>query len=85
MAKQQLILSHTLQRSYAAEVFEAFKKVLIKNGFDDTHQLSQMRLHALESDQIVVHIRHPTKTEALSLSWQRHLANLAVHNIYHLN
>ena len=85
MAKQNLLPENKLQLSYAAEVLQAFKKVLITNGFDDNHQLSQMKLYALESDQIIVHLQHANKTEILSISWRKHLANLAALNIYHHN
>lgn len=82
MAKESPLLSKCIQRSYSSEILEEFKNVLVRNGYDDANQLNRMRLFALEKDRIVVYLRHPTKVELLTLSWQRHLANLAVLNIY---
>lgn len=65
------------------QLLDEFKQVIQSNGYDETDKLNRMRIDAIDQHEFSVRVPlEGTKAELMTVTWQAHLANIAVQNIY---
>lgn len=70
-------------QSLSDQLLDEFKLVVQSKGYDDYEKLLRMEMDSIEPDGIVVRVPlEGSRSKIMRLSWQRHLANLAVTNVY---
>lgn len=70
-------------QSLSDQLLDEFKLVIQSFGYDEHEKLIRMEMDSIEPDGIVVRVPlEDSRSEIMRSSWQRHLANLAVTNVY---
>lgn len=81
MTQQNTVIT-TLPTAYRTSLLEVFKDLLIDKGYADLGRLRAMYIHQLCAGYFLVRIRiNDRQTEQIKITWQRHLANLACHEV----
>lgn len=69
--------------SLSDHLLDEFKLVIQSFGYDEHKKLHRMQMESIGPNGIVVSVAiEGERSEIMYLSWQRHLANLAVCNVY---
>lgn len=70
-------------QSLSDQLLNEFKQVVQSNGYDERDKLNRMRMDAIDRHEFSVRVPlEGTKAELMTVTWQRHLANIAIQNIY---